>query len=100
MENLAASLGFPKEGLSTGDLNSILLWTQQLAGADPSDDQPLHSYVYYLKFAAFLPSFGAADPPPPDEIKQRVDRQFCEKLGFERTDVACCEVGCSRGAVA
>jgi len=100
MDSLAASLGFPEEGLSTDDLNSIFLWTQQLAGVDPSDDQLLRSYMYYLKFDAFLPSFDAPDPPPPEEVRRRMDRQFYEKLGLERADVACREAGCSRGAVA
>lgn len=100
MESLAASLGFPDEGLSTEDLSSIFHWTQQLAGADPSDDQLLRSYTYYLKFDAFLPSFDTDDPPPPDEAKRRRDRQFYEKLGPERADVACREAGCSRGAIA
>jgi hypothetical protein len=59
----------------------------------------LEALIYYVRFDAFLPKVGAPDPPPWEETRLQLDREFYEALGGERADVPCRSPGCARGAV-
>jgi hypothetical protein len=95
---LAESFGFPIEGLDAQTSQSTGERAVSLKDP-PSDELLLESFVYYLKFDAWLPSPGAADPPPWEETKRQLDREFYDALGPERGAVVCRKDGCSRGAI-
>jgi hypothetical protein len=95
----AVSQGFPVEGLDRATINGTAQWARQFADPPP-DDLLLESFVYYLRFDAFLPSPGALPPPSLAEIRRRLDREFYDALGAERSDVPCRKEGCTQGAVA
>jgi hypothetical protein len=59
----------------------------------------LEVLVYYQRFDAFLPRLGAPDPPPWEETRLRLDREFYDGLGPERPGVPCRSPGCGRGRV-
>ena len=99
LESIAAALGFPEEGLETGDLKAIFQGAEQLV-ANPSDSVLVRAFTYYLKFDAYLPSIDAPDPPPPEVGQVELDRKFYQSLGTEREGVVCRKAGCGRGAVA
>jgi hypothetical protein len=100
IEAAAKSLGFPNSTLETLDLKDIFEWTKQLVQNDPSDAELVRSFCYYVDFDTVIPSMDAPDPPPFEEARAKMDRQFYESLGQEREDVACRSAGCQRGAVA
>jgi hypothetical protein len=97
-ESLACAQGFPQEGLDTATIEDTAKAARQLENP-PSDELLLESFVYYWRFDAWLPSPGAADPPPWEETKKKLDREFFEALGVERSDVPCRSGGCQRGAI-
>jgi len=95
---LAAGLGFPQEGLDTGGLLDV---AQCAANFEypVTDELLLESFVYFWRFDAWLPHPGAPDPPPWEETKRILDREFYELLGPERTAIRCKRDGCNRGAI-
>lgn len=97
-EQLAAAAGFPHEGLETSDLRDIVLVLHRLT-EDPTEDQIIRAFDYYLRFDAFLPALDAPDPPPADEIMRQLDQQFFESLGPEKEGTICRRGGCDRGIV-
>jgi hypothetical protein len=99
IEQKASELGFPIEGLAIDDVESIYECLKRLK-EDPADQDWLEAYTYYLKFDAFLPYLGAPDPPPWEETRLKLDREFYHSLGPERSDFQCRREGCEKGAVA
>jgi hypothetical protein len=97
-EAVANALGFPHEGLDTPTIEDTAHAARQFNEA-PTDELLLESFVYYWRFDAWLPKPGAPTPPPWEETKLRLDREFFDGLGVERPDVACKAEGCTRGAV-
>jgi hypothetical protein len=95
---VAVEQGFPCEGLDSDSTVSTAQWAAQFVNP-PTDDLLLESFLYYWRFDAFLPEPGAPEPPPWEEAKRRLDREFYEGLGDERGDVACQGPGCNRGAI-
>jgi hypothetical protein len=87
-----------REALDTPTITDCVQWADRLAGR-PDDDIRFESFIYYVRFDAFLPKIGAPDPPPPDEIMRRLDAEFYDKLGAEDLTRPCKHDGCSRGAV-
>lgn len=94
----ARQAGFPQEGLDVPTIEDTAK-AARLFSDPPSDELLLESFVYYWRFDAWLPAPGAADPPPWEETKKKLDRDFFEVLGPERTDVPCRADGCGRGAI-
>lgn len=98
-ESYAASCGFPREGLDSGTLAEIMHWTLHQLTPEPTDEQLFRSFDYYWRFDAFLPALLAQDPPPPNEVLAKLDREFYENLGAERPGTQCRRTGCDRGTV-
>lgn len=98
IEDIAAELGFPEDGLDTATIEDTADCARRFSDP-PTDELLLESFVYYWRFDAWLPSPGAPDPPPLDETKRMLDRAFFDELGEERRDVPCRSEGCARGAV-
>jgi hypothetical protein len=96
---IAAESGFPQEGLDTATIEGTAEGARQIEDP-PTDELLLESFVYYWRFDAWLPHPGAPDPPPWEETKMRLDREFFEELGEERPGVPCKSAGCPRGAIA
>lgn len=98
VEIKAAQLGFPVEGLDTQTLEDVCAGALAL---DPyaSDALLVRAFDYYRRFDAFLPGSDAGDPPSPEEVLLRLDRQFYDSLGAEVNGTACRREGCERGAV-
>ena len=97
-EHYAAAAGFPQEGLETEDLVSVMEWTRRLK-QEPSDDQIVRSFTYYLRFDAFLPTLDAPNPPSREAVVANLDREFYQSLGHERGGTNCRRDGCTRGTV-
>jgi hypothetical protein len=95
---IASERGFPQEGLDTETIEETASGARQFQDP-PSDELLLESFEYYWRFDAWLPAPGAPDPPAWDEIKLKLDREFFDALGAERTDVPCRAEGCTRGAI-
>lgn len=95
---IAIHRGFPREGLDSSDIQATVQWAEHLA-SEPSDALLLESFAYYLKHDAFLPAPGAPPPPPADESMHRLDRDFYDALGSERSDTPYRSDGCRRGAI-
>jgi hypothetical protein len=94
----AISQGFPVEGLNRDLIEDTAEWARQFIDPPP-DDLLLASYVYYLRFDAFLDSPDEEASPPPSAA-ERKDLAFYNALGPERNDIPCRREGCRRGAVA
>lgn len=94
----AVAKGFPNEGLQGAIVEDTAHWAAQFADP-PSDELLLESYLYYREHDAFLPHPGAPQPPPWEQTQARLDREFYDMLGTERSDVTCQRAGCQRGAV-
>jgi hypothetical protein len=97
-ESVASALGFPYEGLDTPTIKDTAHAARQFQDV-PSDELLLESFVYYWRFDAWLPEPNAPEPPPWEETKLRLDREFFDGLGEERPEVACKAEGCVKGAV-
>jgi hypothetical protein len=97
-ETVAKENGFPQEGLDTQTIEDTTQCASQFE-QPPSDDLLLESFIYYWRFDAWLPQIGAPEPPPWEETKRQLDREFYELLGAERQSVPCKKAGCSRGAI-
>ena len=87
-----------REALDTSTITDCVQWADRLVG-HPDDDVRFESFIYYVRFDAFLPKIGAPDPPPPDEIMRRLDAEFYDKLGGEDLARPCKHACCSRGAI-
>jgi hypothetical protein len=98
MEAIAAEQGFPQEGLDSATIQDTAERARQFKDP-PTDELLLESFVYYWRFDAWLPAPGAADPPPREETKKRLDREFFDALGEERHGEPCRSEGCARGAI-
>ena len=86
------------EALDTRTITDCVQWADRLAGR-PDDNVRLQSFIYYLRFDAFLPKIGAPDPPPWEETQRRLDSEFYDRLGMEDMTRPCKRDGCSRGAI-
>lgn len=95
---IAAAHGFPQAGLDTQTIEDTAHAARQFQDP-PSDALLLESFVYYWRFDAWLPSPNAPDPPPWEEAKLALDREFHDALGPERPEVPCRSGGCARGAI-
>jgi hypothetical protein len=94
--------GFGDRGLrSTIDKDSLdgcFEWADRLAGK--ADDAAVADIIrYYIRFDAWPERLNSPDPPPAEEILQRLDREFCDKLGHEDSTKQCRREDCSRGTV-
>jgi hypothetical protein len=87
-----------RETLDDGTIEQVVDWADRLAGRE-DDAARLDVFRYYFRFDAFPNKLGAPNPPPADEIKRRLDREFYDSLGVENTDNKCRHDGCSRGMV-
>jgi hypothetical protein len=90
--------GFPNEGLDGATLKSAGEWVVKFQDP-PSDELLFESFVYYLRFDAFLPAPGAPDPPPWEDVRARLDSEFIARLGPEDPTRPCRRPSCTRGAV-
>ena len=94
--------GFEERGLhSTIDyvtLQNCIEWADRLAGG-PDPAAACDVIRYYLRFDAFPDRLGAPTPPPREETQARLDREFYNILGEERSGIKCRREGCSRGAI-
>jgi hypothetical protein len=93
---LAAKRNNLREALDYVTIEQVVDWADRLAGRE-DDGARLDVFRYYFRFDAFPDKLGSPDPPPADEIMRRVDREFYDSLGTERTDKKCRHEGCSRG---
>ena len=75
IEDIAAELGFPEDGLDTATIEDTADCARRFSDP-PTDELLLESFVYYWRFDAWLPSPGVPDPPPLDETKRMLDRAF------------------------
>jgi len=93
--------GYPREALHTNEIEDTVAWARQFEDP-PSDALLLRSFLFYLKFDAFIEHPDAPDPPEvsPEEARRRQDLQFYDSLGPERHDTSCRHAGCSRGCIA
>ena len=98
MEAVAVELGFPQEGLDLATMEDTARCARLLKDP-PTDELLLESFVYYWRFDSWLPAPGAADPPPWEETKKRLNREFFDGLGDERLGEPCRFEGCIRGAI-
>lgn len=98
LQSIAVRLGYPCEGLDAQTIEDTANAARQFQ-AHPSDELLLESFAYYWRFDAWLPEPGAPEPPPWEETKMELDKEFFEGLGPERLDVPCRTEGCTKGAV-
>ena len=97
LEEGAAEGGYAST-IDAQTLEDLVRGVRDVLKAD-SFDARLEALIYYQRFDAFLPSLGAPDPPPWEETRQRLDREFYDSLGPERPGVPCRSGECGRGAV-
>ena len=86
------------ETLDDSTIEDLVAWADRLAGRE-DDNARLEVFRYYVRFDAFPDRLGAPDPPPAHEIIHRLDRQFYDSLGAERSSIKCRRDGCDRGAI-
>jgi hypothetical protein len=93
---------FLKRGLHLSiDLQSFedcIAWADRLNGSE-SHAAVLDILKYHLRFDSFPDRLGAPDPPPVEEIRRRLDREFYDRLGPENISNRCRHDGCLRGCV-
>jgi hypothetical protein len=97
-EQVAADRGFPQEALDSQTIEDTTDRASQLSNP-PSDELLLESFIYYWRFDAWLPQIGAPEPPPWEQTKRKLDREFYDLLGLERQNVLCKKLDCTRGAI-
>ncbi|MFT3884366.1 MAG: hypothetical protein QM724_02720 [Flavobacteriales bacterium] len=85
--------------LDSGTIEQIVHWADELSGTEDAAAR-LDVFLYYYRFDAFPEMLGAPDPPPWEETKRQLDREFYDSLGREREDTVCRKERCGRGAVA
>ena len=79
-------------------LDASIQWADGLAGR-ANEVAAADIIRYYIRFDAWPETLGASDPPPAKDIRRRLDREFCERLGQEDATRLCRHESCSRGAV-
>ena len=87
-----------RETLDAQTIHDCVQWADKLSGRH-DDVVRLESFLYYVRFDAFLPQIGAPDPPPWEETRRRLDLVFYDKLGPENLSRPCTHDGCCRGAI-
>ena len=87
-----------REALDTRTITDCVKWADRLASR-ADDAVRFASFIYYVRFDAFLPKIGATDPPPWEETQRRLDLEFYDRLGPEDSSRLCQHDGCNRGAV-
>jgi hypothetical protein len=97
-EAIALECGFSQGGLDSATIEDTAKCAC-LFRNPPTDELLLESFVYYWRFDAWLSFPGAPDPPPWEETRKRLDREFFEALGEERRGEPCRSEGCARGAI-
>jgi hypothetical protein len=92
--------GFADRGLRStidkGTVDACIDWADRLAGR-PDDAAAADIIRYYIRFDAWPETLNAPDPLPEEELRPRLDREFCDKLGPEDSTRKCRREGCSRG---
>lgn len=83
LEAVAVAPGYPRASLDTDTIEDICHGAAQLVD-NPTDDQLLRCFTYYHEHDAFIPSIDAPDPPPIEESRRLMDRQFYDSLGPQR----------------
>jgi hypothetical protein len=77
-------------------VRDCIRWADRLSGRQ--DDEAAAEIIrYYIRFDAWPETLGAPDPPPPEEIIKRLDREFYAALGPEQPGTQCRHEGCGRG---
>jgi hypothetical protein len=94
----AVQAGFPRSSLNTQQIEDTSDCARDFHDP-PSDDLLVESFAYYLLYDAFLPHPGAPEPPPYEDTQRRLDREFYDLLGPERSDQCCRHETCDRGAI-
>jgi hypothetical protein len=84
--------------LDTLAVADCVQWADRLSNSH-SDTVRFESFIYYVRFDAFLPRIGAPDPPPWEVTQRQLDLEFYEKLGAEDPMRPCRRDGCGRGAI-
>jgi hypothetical protein len=87
-----------REALDTQTITDCVQWADRLAGG-PNDAVRLESFIYYVRFDAFLPKIGAPDPPPFHETQRQLDLEFYDTLGPEDSSRPCRHEGCGLSAI-
>ncbi len=87
-----------RETLDDGTIEQVVDWADRLAGREDASAR-LDVFRYYFRFDAFPDRLEAPDPPPPDEVIRRLDREFYDSLGPEVATPKCRKDGCARGMV-
>lgn len=94
--------GYAERGLrSTIDADTVMAcieWADGLAGKE-DDTAALDIIRYYIRFDAWPKELNAPDPPPWEETRSRLDREFVDKLGLEDDSKPCRRDGCEHGTV-
>lgn len=94
--------GFEERGLwptiDKQTVDACIEWADRLAGT-AADEAAADVIRYYIRFDAWPESLHAPDPPSAGDGLDRIDRDFCDKLGPEDSTRRCRRQGCVRGAV-
>ncbi|UXK10299.1 hypothetical protein N5094_09005 [Shewanella putrefaciens] len=83
--------------LNTGTIESIFSFAKSL-DFELTDDFLFESFQYYYDYDAFLP-YPGFKPLEQEEYQRKVDRDFYDCLGEERSQVQCKNEECQRGAI-
>lgn len=105
-EDLNANANLPREavennlveGLDGQTIEGIVKWADRLAGKK-DDSARLDVFLYYHKYDAYPDKLNSPPPPPANEIIARLDREFYDLLGKERSGTKCKKDDCERGTV-
>ncbi len=84
VEGEAAERGYAST-IDNQTLEDVVRGVHEVLKAD-SFAARLEALIYYQRFDAFLPHIGAPDPPPWEETRERLDREFYDSLGLERPE--------------
>jgi hypothetical protein len=95
---VAKEHGFEVEGLDHQTIDDVVAWARAFQDP-PAASLMLEGFVYYWKYDAFPEAPGAGPPPPWEETRRRLDREFYDALGTERLSTSCRQEGCARGSI-
>ena len=87
-----------RETLDLQTIEDVVQVADRLAGR-PDDATRFETLIYYVRFDAFPSQIGASDPPPWEETRRRLDREFYDGLGAEDASRPCRTAACSHGSV-